>query len=273
MDPGLDTLYSQTLSRSQHFRHFEDIISTIVLSRRPLSVVEIAYLHHIRNYEVVHVLTPLQAVIQVPGDDHTEVTFHHKSLSDFLLTEERSKSLFVSPAHHLRLAYLIFAATEWKPPREWTHGLVMSMWEPHWTAFLNSIGGEEGDIQQLCFQLQLLEIPDSPLQAFLATAFISTILYLGKGEAFKAPLYLLTEFPRHLALGVKKCSALDVPSWSWLESSIVAPPGPKTSYHLADGVLRTLKANVQYALTTINSKVNNSLRLLELLCNDVQFLL
>ncbi|RXW11485.1 hypothetical protein EST38_g14370 [Candolleomyces aberdarensis] len=66
---GLDGLYAQTLARSQHLPHFRNIISTIALLKRPLSIVEIADLLGIQAFEVVGVLLNLQAIIHVPGTD------------------------------------------------------------------------------------------------------------------------------------------------------------------------------------------------------------
>ncbi|KAJ2933079.1 hypothetical protein H1R20_g4014, partial [Candolleomyces eurysporus] len=67
MNPGLDTLYSQTLSRSQHLPHFYNVISTLALLFEPLSIVGIAELLSIETFEVVRVLVNLQAIIHIPA--------------------------------------------------------------------------------------------------------------------------------------------------------------------------------------------------------------
>ncbi|KAJ2919741.1 hypothetical protein MD484_g630, partial [Candolleomyces efflorescens] len=109
MNPGLDGLYTEIISHSFHPPHFSDVIPTIVLTEEPLSLGEIAKLHGIHVYEVVHVLVPLQAIVHVPGTDDVPVTLYHKSLRDFFTSEGRSHAYFVSPTYHLRLAYLFFA--------------------------------------------------------------------------------------------------------------------------------------------------------------------
>ncbi|RXW17124.1 hypothetical protein EST38_g8734 [Candolleomyces aberdarensis] len=63
---GLDTVYAQTLTHSQHIPHFHNIISTIALLVKPLPISGIADLLGIETFEVVHVLLNLQAIIHVP---------------------------------------------------------------------------------------------------------------------------------------------------------------------------------------------------------------
>ncbi|KAJ2930588.1 hypothetical protein H1R20_g6500, partial [Candolleomyces eurysporus] len=89
MNPGLDTLYSRTLSRSQHLPHFSEIISAIALLSEPLPIVGIAELLGIESFEVVRVLVNLQAIIHIPGTDDLPITMCHTSLRDFLTTKTR----------------------------------------------------------------------------------------------------------------------------------------------------------------------------------------
>ncbi|RXW13110.1 hypothetical protein EST38_g12744 [Candolleomyces aberdarensis] len=63
MNPGLDTLYARTLSRSQDLPHFSNIISTFALLFEPLPIVGFAELLGIESYEVVRVLVNLQSII------------------------------------------------------------------------------------------------------------------------------------------------------------------------------------------------------------------
>ncbi|KAJ2930984.1 hypothetical protein H1R20_g6106, partial [Candolleomyces eurysporus] len=103
MNPGLDGLYAQVLSRSENIPHFLDIISTIALLEAPLPTSGIAELLGISTHEVVNVLVNLQAIIQVPGTDDIPVTICHTSLRDFLTTQNRSGRFFAHPRHHVRL--------------------------------------------------------------------------------------------------------------------------------------------------------------------------
>ncbi|RXW23521.1 hypothetical protein EST38_g2357 [Candolleomyces aberdarensis] len=107
---GLDSLYAQTLARSQHLPHFHNIISTIALLRYSLPIARIAEFLGIEAFEVVHVLLNLQAIVHVPGtDDQDQVTLCHTSLRDFLTTESRSGCFFAPPSFHLHLSYCHFS--------------------------------------------------------------------------------------------------------------------------------------------------------------------
>ncbi|RXW21345.1 hypothetical protein EST38_g4495 [Candolleomyces aberdarensis] len=103
MNPGLDGLYAETLSRSKHLPYFSDIISTIALLGEPLPTSGIAELLGIDICNFVNVLVNLQAIIRVPGTDDIPVTLCHTSLRDFLTTQGRSDGLFAHPSHHVRL--------------------------------------------------------------------------------------------------------------------------------------------------------------------------
>ncbi|RXW20101.1 hypothetical protein EST38_g5761 [Candolleomyces aberdarensis] len=87
MNPGLDTLYAKTLSRSKNLPHFSDIISTLALTFEPLPIIGIAELLGIEAFEVVRVLVNLQAIVHIPGTDDLPVTMCHTSFRDFLMTE------------------------------------------------------------------------------------------------------------------------------------------------------------------------------------------
>ncbi|KAF5335929.1 hypothetical protein D9611_006248 [Ephemerocybe angulata] len=104
INPGLDGLYSQTLSRAEHLAHFSLIISTIALVRRPLSILELADLLNIQKFEVIQVLVQMHSILQVPGDDTTQVTLCHSSLYDFLNNPGRSNRFHVDPWQHIYLA-------------------------------------------------------------------------------------------------------------------------------------------------------------------------
>ncbi|KAJ2923970.1 hypothetical protein H1R20_g13125, partial [Candolleomyces eurysporus] len=105
MNPGLDTLYAKTLSRSRHLPHFSDIISTLVVLFEPLPTAGIAQLLGIQSFEVIRVLVNLQAIIHIPGTNDLPVTMCHTSLRDFLTTESRSGCFFTPPSYHLYLLY------------------------------------------------------------------------------------------------------------------------------------------------------------------------
>jgi hypothetical protein len=109
MNPDLDTLYANTLSRSQHLPYFNEIVSTLALLYKPLPTVGLAELIGIESFEVVRVLVNLQAIIHIPDTDDLPVTMCHESLRDFLTTGTRSGAYFVSPLYHLKLSFDYFS--------------------------------------------------------------------------------------------------------------------------------------------------------------------
>ncbi|KAJ3521188.1 hypothetical protein NMY22_g12418 [Coprinellus aureogranulatus] len=116
MQPDFDSLYKSILKPCQHLPHFHNILSTIVLVRRPVSISEIAGLLELTTVDVVNVLVNLHAIMQVPGDDRTSVTLWHTSLRDFLTTLNRAGPFFASSTHHIYLArHCIHLAVESNP--------------------------------------------------------------------------------------------------------------------------------------------------------------
>ncbi|KAJ3541721.1 hypothetical protein NMY22_g3783 [Coprinellus aureogranulatus] len=100
MQPDFDSLYKSILEPCQHLPYFHNILCTIVLVQRPVSISEIAGLLELTTTNVVNVLVNLHAIMQVPGDDRTSVTLWHTSLRDFLTTLDRAGPFFVNPRYH-----------------------------------------------------------------------------------------------------------------------------------------------------------------------------
>ncbi|RXW18509.1 hypothetical protein EST38_g7353 [Candolleomyces aberdarensis] len=167
---GLDTLYTQTLARSQHLPHFHDIISTITFFTQSLPIAVIADLLGIEVFEVVRVLLNLQAIIHVPGtDEKGRVTFCHTSLRDFLTTQNRSGSFFVPPSFHLRLSYCFFSYILEKG------GDVGQHFERRWELFTEV---EASDITNEIEQFKArhpLHTDRLPYHAFICSAFFFSL--------------------------------------------------------------------------------------------------
>ncbi|RXW19600.1 hypothetical protein EST38_g6255 [Candolleomyces aberdarensis] len=104
-DLGLDWLYAEILARSERLPHFLDIMSTLALLRRPLTVSEIAELLGIESYKVANVLVNLQAIIPIPATDSIPVSLYHTSLHSFLTTKRRSGRFFAHPSFHVHLFF------------------------------------------------------------------------------------------------------------------------------------------------------------------------
>jgi hypothetical protein len=105
IDPGIDSVYRNVLSRARSLPHFLAIISTVAYLQTPLSISAIAALLGLSTYEVIRVLVTLQAILQVPGQDDEPVTFFHTSLRDFLADPTRSGEFHSLPSHHAHLTH------------------------------------------------------------------------------------------------------------------------------------------------------------------------
>ncbi|KAJ3550920.1 hypothetical protein NMY22_g134 [Coprinellus aureogranulatus] len=103
-EPDFDDLYRSILEPSKDLPHFRDVVSTIALAGRALSIAEIAEILELKAASVANVLVNLHAIMYIPGDDQVPVTLCHTSLRDFLTSEDRSGPFFASPTHHIRIA-------------------------------------------------------------------------------------------------------------------------------------------------------------------------
>ncbi|RXW13902.1 hypothetical protein EST38_g11952 [Candolleomyces aberdarensis] len=251
---GLDSLYAQTLARSQHLPHFHNIISTVALLRYPLPIVRIADLLGIEAFEVVHVLLNLQAIFHVPGtDEQGNVTLCHTSLRDFLTTECRSGCFFVPPSFHLHLSYYCFASIYEKsnrPSRDYRRRHI----HVHWRRFA------ELDACDLINEVQLfkaqaclsLPVMGLPYHTFLCSlSFYS--LSLPNSQISVGLSYLLTECIEQFALAAE-CP--DHRIKLWLET--VFPSGFVASYRVktdqfTEHMFGVFQRNLQRASNAIHA--------------------
>ncbi|KAF5314634.1 hypothetical protein D9611_007145 [Ephemerocybe angulata] len=112
MKLGLDTLYTDKLQESAHLDHFNDIISTLALLRRPISLANMSLLLDIKVYIIVVALDNLRAIVNVPGTDEGRATFYHTSFRDYLTDSTRSHGFCASPGYPLRIVYRCLDAIE-----------------------------------------------------------------------------------------------------------------------------------------------------------------
>ncbi|TEB32834.1 hypothetical protein FA13DRAFT_1731356 [Coprinellus micaceus] len=108
INPGIDSVYRDVLSRSRDLPHFFTIVSTMAHLKTPLSISAIAALLGLPTYHLTRVLVTLQAILQVPGWDDEPVTFFHTSLRDFLTDEARSGVFYSPSSHHTYLMHCCF---------------------------------------------------------------------------------------------------------------------------------------------------------------------
>ncbi|RXW12407.1 hypothetical protein EST38_g13446 [Candolleomyces aberdarensis] len=251
---GLDDLYAQTLSRSQHFPHFRNIISTIALLHQPLPIVGIADLLGIQAFEVAGALLGLQAIIHVPGTDKVgKVTPYHSSLCDFLKTESRSGSFFVPPSFHLRLSYYSFASVfERSNGQPNQHGVpsvtghLVSMAFSGACNFIDEIKRFEARRSLNMSRGRL------PSHAFLCSTFFHSIVWdvLPIWDYYP---YILTHCTEQLALAVE-CP--DSRILLWLEKELFYGFGfnPMRTLQFTEEICETVQQHLQRVSTALQAK-------------------
>ncbi|RXW13723.1 hypothetical protein EST38_g12130 [Candolleomyces aberdarensis] len=254
---SLDSMYTQTLTRSQHLPHFRNIISTIALLREPLSIVEISDLLDVEVFEVVRVLLNLQAIIHVPGtDEEGRVTLCHTSLRDFLTTESRSGSFFVLPSFHLHLSYHLVSSL-FKTPRD--NGPIhdYSMWylKDHWR---EAAAFAESSASTLTNEIEKFKAPHSlranrlPYRGFLCDMFFFSLLYNpSTSDGFT---HFLTECAKQLALVAESPDDRIGP---WLETVmnfyVLGGPSLRT-FQFAEPTCKTVQHHLRRASAAIYAK-------------------
>ncbi|KAJ2919026.1 hypothetical protein MD484_g1466, partial [Candolleomyces efflorescens] len=247
---GLDTLYVQTLIRSQNLPHFCIIISTITLLAQPLPIIGIAELLAIETFEVVRVLLNLQGIIHVPGtNEGGDVTLCHTSLRDFLTIKSRSGSFFVPPSHHLHLAYCCFSSIFQKG-----HGLAhdygILFLDQHWRSFAESNDSDFiGNIEQFKARhpLQAHRLSYHP---FLCTGFFYSLFWLEEHPT--SGDQLLIECAKQLALAFE---SPDDYTRIWLEKKLFhgAPSCPVQVVQLTEQVHKTIQLEMPRVRTGIRA--------------------
>ncbi|KAJ2934189.1 hypothetical protein H1R20_g2916, partial [Candolleomyces eurysporus] len=248
---GLDSLYAQTLARSQHLPHFHNIISTVALLREPLPIVEIAELLGIEAFKVVHVLLNLQAIFHVPGtDEQGEVTLCHTSLRDFLTTKSRSGCFFVPPSFHLHLSYYSFSLNFQTGPRFNSY----LYWDAHWQAFAESEACDFiNEIEQ--FKTQACQSPHANRlshHAFLCSLFFYS-LFLDNSQISIGKPYLLVKSIEQLALAAE-CPGLH--TRLWLETGFLKhwfSTQNRMEIEFTEHIFGVLRHNLQRASNAIHA--------------------
>jgi hypothetical protein len=247
---SLDSLYSQTLARSQHLPHFRDIISTIVLLEESLPIIGIADLLGIAAYKVVSVLLKLQAIIHVPRtDEEGKVTLCHTSLQNFLITESRSGAFFVRPSFHLHLSYYSFslALENGNGPAEAYAG---QHFDGHWDSFTGLI--EPLDLIEI-IKGHSLHVVRLPCEAFMCSMLFYSLFLLDLSIPNLGSC-LLTELSKQLVLAVE-CP--NPRARLWLETGLYYDlrSGFMDEVEFTEGLFETLQRDVRRASSAIDAMV------------------
>jgi hypothetical protein len=248
---GLDSLYAQTLARSQNLPHFRAIISTLALLVWPLSIAGIADLLGIETYEVIRVLLNLQAILHVPGtDEEGEVTLCHTSLLDFLTTESRSGPFLIPHSFHLHLSYYSFSSTFETNGPAYDYGAVN--FDDHWRLFAQSEACNVTDEIELLKAQQLLRVNRLPHHAFLCSMLFH-FNHLCRGPLLSDDFNLLNECAKHLALAVE---CLDPRTRAWLNHGwIYGSPGGVRTVQITEDTLKAVQCDLGRASTALHANV------------------
>jgi hypothetical protein len=251
---GLDGLYSQTLTYSQHLPHFHNIISTIALLFDSLPIVKISALLGIEAFEVVRVLLNLQAIIHVPGtDEEGQVTLCHTSLRDFLTTKSRSGPFFVPRSFHLYLSYYCFSSLI----GESNAGGGTYSWhyfDSHWQSFA---GVDDCDFltEIECFKAcQPLLVSGVSYHSFLCSILFFAFSIQSKNQLLNGDSYMLTECANQLVLAAE-CAEPHTRRWldKQLPPYMVAPPSSTSQF--TEQTYEALQHDLQRASTAIRANV------------------
>jgi hypothetical protein len=262
---GLDTLYVQTLTRSQNLPHFCSIISTIALVAEPLPIVGIAELLAIETFEVIRVLLNLQGIIHVPGtDEGGNVTLCHTSLRDFLTTKSRSGSFFVPPSYHLNLSYCCFSSI-FQKSSGLAHDYGMIFLYQHWRSFAESNACDFADEIEQFKARQPLQTHRLSYHPFLCSAFFYSLFWLYEHPVSEEQL--LAECTKQLALSMEfpdDCTKL------WLETKLFysTPRYPVHVVQLTEQTHRTVQLEMQRVSSNIHAQVNFCLSFFNPLITD-----
>jgi hypothetical protein len=152
---GLDPLYRQVFSDAQRSPRFKQVIGTIMLVTKPLSIRNLESLLQVETGHILLALLGIQSVLVVPEDDHQPVRLVHTSLRDFLVTRSRSREWYIHPPiHHLRITIDCLKAIVVEPEDgmfhigfrkyaclNWCHHLEQSLKEGEENQVITSLSG------------------------------------------------------------------------------------------------------------------------------------
>ena len=93
---GVDGMYTEIVQQFWGHEHFPIVFSTIMLLRRPLSVIGLASLLDLTIPDILTEIFKIQSILVIPADNKTPVDVLHTSLRDFSVSKERSGAIFVN---------------------------------------------------------------------------------------------------------------------------------------------------------------------------------
>ena len=93
---GVDGMYTEIIQQFWRDEHFWIVFSTIMLLRRPLSVMGLASLLDLTIPDILTEVLKIQSILVILADNETLVDVVHTSLRDFSVSKEQSGAIFVN---------------------------------------------------------------------------------------------------------------------------------------------------------------------------------
>ena len=87
---GVDGMYKEILSSHWDENRFQIVFSTIMLLKKPFSIIELESLLQLDSREILFDLLCIQSIVIVPDDNSSKVEIVHTSLRDFSTSLECS---------------------------------------------------------------------------------------------------------------------------------------------------------------------------------------
>ena len=94
---GVDSLYTQVISESRHYPHFDRVLGSLMYLERPLSINQLAQLLQLQAAHIQQAMQGCHSILTVPDNNDDSIQPYHASLRDFLTDHQRAQCHFLSP--------------------------------------------------------------------------------------------------------------------------------------------------------------------------------
>ena len=181
---GLDELYSKILSRTRGNTRIKRVIGTVMVLRKPLSMVHLASLLHLDKAAVRHALMSIQSILIVPASDEEDIQLVHTSLRDFLVSKERSQMFYIDPpAQHFSITIDCLWVMAASSSKFFLDGYGELYSSSNWCYHFNSGLQEKGSDSILDWQLLMKCLTKFASQSF--ALWVNTTLHYDRRELYK----------------------------------------------------------------------------------------
>jgi hypothetical protein len=94
---GVDSLYGQIIFEARKYRHFDQVMGSLMYLHRPLSISQLAELLHLQAAHIHQAMQGCHSILTVPDNNNDPIRTYHASLRDFLTNYDRSQRHFLDP--------------------------------------------------------------------------------------------------------------------------------------------------------------------------------